>query len=159
MGTPKPAVITCVDANWARDVDDRKSTSAFVFLFWGCVVSWYCRKQSVVALSTAEAEYYAASEATKEAIWVSRMLAEIGIVTGCVPLLDDSQACIRMVERKTTSNKTKHVDIKAHFIRHHHAKGDIRMVNIPTDDQLADVLTKALPFAKFGGFRMPLLVA
>ena len=153
VGTPKPAVITCVDANWARDVDDRKSTSAFVFLFWGCVVSWYCRKQSVVALSTAEAEYYAASEATKEAIWVSRMLAEIGIVTGCVPLLDDSQACIRMVERKTTSNKTKHVDIKAHFIRHHHAKGDIRMVNIPTDDQLADVLTKALPFAKFGGFR------
>ena len=153
VGTPKPAVLSCVDANWARDVDDRKSTSAFVFLFWGCVVSWYCRKQSVVALSTAEAEYYAASEATKEAIWVSRLLKEIGTLTGCIPLLDDSQACIKMVERKTTSNKTKHVDIKAHFIRHHFAKGDIRMVNVPTGDQLADIMTKGLPLVKFKVFR------
>ena len=112
------------DADWAGSLDDRKSTSGYVFGVGGTAVSWRSHKQTCVALSTAEAEYVSLSAAAQEAVWLQRLTAEItGSDERPVTIYEDNQAAICMAINPVFHERTKHIEIKFHFVREQVAKG------------------------------------
>ena len=142
------------DADWAGDADDRKSTSGYMFLIAGGPVSWKSRKQSTVALSTAEAEYVALSTAVQECMWMQRLLSELGNPPdGPTTILEDNQSSIAMAKNPQFHGRAKHIDIKHHFIRDQVSIGSIELQYCPTNEMLADVLTKGLAHEKFSILR------
>ena len=96
---------------WARDMDRRRSTSGYVFILFGGVVSWMSKKQYVVALSTIEAEYMAATHASKEAIWFQRLCSSVGLVQGAIRINYDSHSAIFLAKNPAYHSKTKHIDV------------------------------------------------
>ena len=105
------------DADWAGDVNDRKSTSGYLFMLGGAAVSWKSRKQTCVALSTAEAEYLALAVATQKAVWMRHLLSDIH--SGCADptvIHEDNQSAICIGQNPQYHSRTKHIDIKYHFV-------------------------------------------
>lgn len=145
QASDKPICYT--DADWARDPSDRKSMSGYVFLLAGAAVIWKVKRQTIVALSTAEAEYIAASYATREAIWFRSFFAEIGRSFKSDPLkiLVDNQAAIKMAANPVYLSKTKHIDIAVHHIRDEFKAGRVAFSYVPGTDNVADIFTKPLP--------------
>lgn len=142
------------DANWAEDRLDRKSNSGYVFMFNGGVVSWMCRKQGCVALSSTEAEFIALSEACQEAIWLRKVLTDLNFKIDSPTLIfEDNQSCLKLIVGEKLSKRTKHVDTKKHFVRDHVDGGDIRCEYCSTDDMIADLFTKPLAEARFKKLR------
>jgi hypothetical protein len=116
-------------------------------------VSWNSRKQELVTLSTAEAEYVAATHAAKEGIWLCRLIAELSFPSSSATTLHcDNQAACKLATTDNYHARTKHIDIRYHFIRQTVADNTFLIVYCPTDDMLADILTKALPSWKVKGF-------
>ena len=115
------------DADWAGDVDDRRSTSGCVILLNGCAVIWLSKKQATVALSTAEAEYMAMSAALKEVKWLVQLLEEMGCtVEKPVPIYSDNQAAISISSASAVpQSRTKHIDLRHHYVRESVRNGDI----------------------------------
>ena len=106
------------DADWAGDVEDRKSTSGYFFHLSGGAVSWSSRKQSCVALSTAEAEYMALASATQEAVWLHRLAADMLVdFKGPLVIYEDNQSAIAMSKNPQFHGRAKHIDIKFHYVR------------------------------------------
>ena len=134
------------DADWAGDVDDRHSTSENVFLLAKGAVSWLSKKQATVALSTAEAEYVALSAATQEAIWLRRLLTDVGeSLEGPIVINEDNQGAITMAKNPVGHARTKHIDIRYHFVREGVQNGAIILKYVATGEMIADILTKPLP--------------
>ncbi|KFD63196.1 hypothetical protein M514_08359 [Trichuris suis] len=134
-----------VDADWARDKTDRKSTTGFVFKLGNSVIAWSSRKQSVVALSSAEAEYVAASNACRGLLWLRLLLNDLGIlISGPVLVFEDNQACIKMVDSDRLGARTKHIDVCHHHLRYLRAQKIIMLYYCPSSKMLADILTKPL---------------
>ena len=134
-----------VDADWASDVNDRKSMSGFVFMLGGAAVSWSSKKQTSVALSSTEAEYIAAAHATKEVIWLRRLLTDLGLdLNSPTTLHIDNQSAIAIARNPEFHDRTKHIEIRHHFLRQKVEGEEIHLSYIPTEDQTADVLTKGL---------------
>jgi hypothetical protein len=136
----KPEVYT--DSSWANDLETRRSTSGMVVKLNGNVVSWLSRKQKTVALSSTEAEYMAASEATSEALWLRAWIKEVFQVDAPVLLYCDNQSALALAKNDTFHQRTKHIDIRYHFIRERVQWGHVIMQFVPTEDQEADILTK-----------------
>ena len=138
------------DADWAGDVNDRKSTSGYLFMMNGAAVSWRSRKQACVALSTAEAEYIALAITTQEATWMRKLLEDLHIqqVEPTV-IYEDNQSAICIAQNPQYHSKTKHIDIKYHFVREKVLDNTIELKYCPTNDMLADILTKGLTYDKF----------
>ena len=114
--TPE-AIIGYSDADWAGDVKDRHSTSGNVFLLGGGAITWSSRKQSSVALSTLEAEHMALSIATQEAIWLRQLQEELGVTeSGPTLIYEDNQGAISMAKNPVFHKRTKHVQIRYHFV-------------------------------------------
>jgi hypothetical protein len=133
------------DADWAGDLDERKSTTGYAFYVGDGCVSWNSKRQPTVALSTAEAEYMAATQATKEALWLKQLLNELGFTQSqAIRIHSDNQGCIALTKNPAYHSRTKHIDIRHHFIRDSVEAGDIELQYCATDDMVADVLTKAL---------------
>jgi len=132
------------DADYAAD-GDRKSISGYVFILAGSPISWQAKKQTTVAQSTVESEYAAMALAAKEMIWLQYLLRDLGMskYTPTV-LLCDNQGAISLAKNPTHHAKTKHVDVQLHFIRDHVEKGTIEVEYCPTENMLADLMTKAL---------------
>jgi len=105
-----------VDADLAGDVDSRKSTTGYVYTLGGTVVSWSSTLQKIVALSTTEAEYVAVSESAKEIVWLQSFLKELGKMNGKGTLYSDSQSAIFLAKNPAFHYRTKHIQIKYHFI-------------------------------------------
>lgn len=147
-------LIGFADADWASDGTDRKSVSGFVFKVFGCPVSWGSKKQNVVATSSSEAEYIALSNAVSEGIWIRGILIDLQILSESKPIViyEDNRGCIG-IAKNSDSKRSKHIDVKYHFIRDYISKGIIKVEEIPTDLQVADMFTKALPTCKFTKFR------
>ena len=142
------------DADWAGSVVDRKSTSGCCFNLGSASISWMSRKQKSVALSTAEAEYIAASMACCEAVWLRKLFSELfQHVLDTTVILCDNQSGIRMTENPVFHDRSKHIDIRYHFIRDMVQRGAVRLDHIGTDEQVADILTKPLGKVKFLTFR------
>jgi len=132
-----------VDAAYANE-EGYFSRSGYVFLLGGSLITWYSHKQSVHAQSAAEAEYYAAVSAGNEAVWLKKLLLDLGIKQDTVILYEDNQACIALTKNPQDHKRTKHIQVKFHVIREYVAKGWIKLVYCPTKDQLADIFTKAV---------------
>lgn len=140
------------DSDWGSDLDDRRSIGGYLFLIAGGVVSWQSKKQPTVALSTTEAEYMAATQACKEALWWRSLLHEISLgfqVDKPTTIHSDNQSCIALSINSEFHARTKHIDIQHHFIREKVSDRSIVLKYVSTDDMVADILTKGLPKAKF----------
>ena len=106
------------DADWARSVSDKKSTSGGCFCLGSTMISWFIRKQSSVALSTVEAEYIAACSASCEAIWLRKLLSGLfNLELETTVILCDNQSCIKMTENPVFHDRSKHIEIKYFYIR------------------------------------------
>ena len=133
------------DADWGSDRYDRKSITGWVAMLGGDPVSWASKKQKVVAQSTCEAELYAEAAAINEAKWLAGLMQELGLSTTDVPLIyGDSQSAQALTRNDIKSERTKHVDIKYHYVHDEVAHGRVQLKWIPTTEQVADILTKAL---------------
>jgi hypothetical protein len=131
------------DSDHAGDTDTSKSTSGVLFFLGKCLVSWQSVKQQVVALSSYEAEYIAASTASTLALWLARLLGDLlGRDT-------DSKSALALAKNPVFYERSKHIRIKYHFIRSCLDEGSIKAGYINTQDQLADLLTKSLGRVKF----------
>lgn len=137
------------DADWATDKDTRRSVTGYVFELGGAAITWNSKLQPTVALSTSEAEYMAACAATQEAIHLRRLLGDLGFPQeGPTVILEDNMGCICMSENPVMHRRTKHIDIKFHFIREAIERGDVILTFTSTSTQVADLLTKPLPKAR-----------
>jgi hypothetical protein len=113
--------------------------------FWGrSLVSCASKKQNLVALSTAEAEYIAAGHCCVQLLWMRQTLRDYGYKLSKVPLLCDNESAIRIAENPVEHSHTKHIDILHHFLRDHQQRGDIEIAYISTKEQLANIFTKSL---------------
>jgi transposase InsO family protein len=143
-------IIGYADADWANDIEDRKSITGYVFKVFGSTVSWTTRKQSTVSLSSTEAEYIALSHAVCEAIWIMNIMEDIGYQQDQpMKIYEDNQACIRIAEEPREHKRMKHLDVRYNFIREVIQGGRIQILYVPTNEQLADVMTKGLPSPQF----------
>lgn len=141
-----------VDADWGNNSIDRKSYTGYAFKFCGSVVSWQSCKQKTVALSSTEAEYMAISEAVKEAIYLKGLLYELMGTALCVNLFSDNQGAIKLSANDTYHKRSKHIDIRHHFVRQVIAEKQIVLKHLPTHEMPADILTKSLPAVKHNYF-------
>jgi hypothetical protein len=132
------------DADWAGCKIDRKSTSGTCQFLGRSLVSWASKKQNSVALSTAEAEYVAAGHCCVQLHWMRQTLRDYGYKLNKVPLLCDNESAIYMADNPVEHSRTKHIDIRYHFLRDHQQKGDIEIAYVNTHNQLADIFTKPL---------------
>ena len=139
------------DADWGGDLEDRKSTSGYLFQISGAAVSWRSKKQTCVALSTAEAEYVALAGAAQEAMWMRQLTAELEIdaPAEAITIFEDNQSAICMTKNPQFHGRSKHISIKYHFIRDHVNDGVVKLQYCPTGDMVADMLTKGLPKDQF----------
>ena len=133
------------DADFAGDADGRRSRTAFVFLLNGAAVSWKSQRQPTVALSTAEAEYMALTAATQEAVFLRQLLQEMGQPPASGTLIhEDNQSCIALCKNTMTTGRSKHIEVKMHFCREKQESGEIVVDYCPTEEMLADGLSKPL---------------
>nr|GEV11871.1 retrovirus-related Pol polyprotein from transposon TNT 1-94 [Tanacetum cinerariifolium] len=138
-----------VDSDYAGDLDGSKSTTGYVFTLSGGTISWVSKLQSVVAMSTTKAEYVAAAQASKEAVWLKMLLEELGYKQEKITLFCDNQSALYLERNPTFHSKTKHIQVQYHFVREKVKEGTVDMQKIHTDDNVADYLTKAINGDKF----------
>ncbi|KAJ0440609.1 putative RNA-directed DNA polymerase [Helianthus annuus] len=142
------------DSDWANCVEDRKSLSANLFSIGTGAVSWCSKKQEVVALSTTEAEYIAATAASCQATWLRKILIELGQEQKeATPIFCDNMSTVFLSKNQAYHGRSKHIDIKYHFIRNLVEGGQIELKSCYTEEQVADILTKPLCAEQFYYFR------
>ena len=142
-------LIGYVDADWSSDTDDRKSNTGYLFKYLGAPITWSSRKQTLVTLSSTEAEYVALSEAVKESLWIRRLLRDFNQdIDGPVIIYEDNQSCIKLLQDKKVHPRTKHISTKYHFVRDLYEKNDIAVTYCPSTQMTADLLTKPLGAVK-----------
>jgi hypothetical protein len=149
FGRTDKGFIGYVDSDYAVDLDRRRSLTGYVFTVGSCAVDWRAILQSVVALSTTEAEYMAISKACLELIWLKGLCAELCGVDSCINLYYYSQSAIYLTKDQMFHERTKHIDIKYHFIRNVIEEGMLKICKISTHDNPADTKTKSVHVAKF----------
>lgn len=137
------------DADWGNDPDTRRSITGYVFKQSGGAISWSCRKQATVALSTMEAEYMAVSAATQEALWWRGLREELHGASETVEIRCDNLSTVHLAKKEVGySPRSKHIDIRHHFVREKLEQNIIKLDHVRTEKQIADVLTKAIPIVK-----------
>lgn len=131
------------DANYAEDRSDRQSNSGYIIKLGGGIISWKCRKQTSVAMSTAESELYALAETAKEVLWILKLLQSLDLNFPAV-IKVDNQSTIRIAEDEKISDRTKHIATRYFFMRRHIKEGIFKIQYEPTETNIADLLTKPL---------------
>ncbi|KAL0379240.1 UNVERIFIED_CONTAM: Retrovirus-related Pol polyprotein from transposon RE1 [Sesamum radiatum] len=148
------------DSDWAGSADDMKSTSGYTFSLGSGIFSWASKKQATVAQSSAEAEYIAAVATSNQATWLRRILEDMGEKQEePTTIYCDNKSAIAITKNPIQHNRTKHIDIKYHALREATTRGDIELKYCSTEEQLADMFTKALPRNKFEELRMKIGVS
>ena len=140
------------DADWAGELEKRKSTTGVLFLFNGGPVSYGSRRQRATALSTRDAEFYAACEGAKESIWLKSLLLEIGFDVGRVSIRCDSKCALALINGEE-SKTAKYIDVRCFFTREQQELGNILVTHIRGKEQPADIFTKPLPQTTFKNYR------
>jgi len=153
-------LLGCSDSDWSSDKDDRKSTATYVFMIGNVAFSWSCKKESVVALSSCEAEYIAASMTTCQAQWINMLLLELQLVKDeKMKLRIDSKSAIDLAKHPVAHGRSKHIETKFHFLRDQVNNGKLEIKYCKTDEQIADLLTKPLKSSNFDYLKMKLGMA
>jgi transposase InsO family protein len=137
------------DADYAGDIDTRRSTTGYVFTLNGGAISWQSKRQPTVAASTTEAEYMAAAAAVKEGLWLRKLLSDFSINIQPINILADNQSAIKILRNPISSLRSKHIDVIHHFARERVMRNEVVFTYTPTNQMIADVLTKALAGDKF----------
>ena len=133
--------------------EDRKAISGYAFMINGGAVSWSAKRQEIISLSTTESEYIAATYAAKEALWLRTLISQVfGIHLDATTLFSDNQSAIALTKEHQYHARTKHIDIRFHFIRWVIEDGKIWLIYCPTEEMVADALTKVLPSTKVKHF-------
>lgn len=141
------------DSDYAGDPETRRSTSGYVFMLGSGAISWSSQLQKCVVTSSTEAEYVAGSQSVKEMVWLKKLMSDLHIKCETTTLHMDNQSAIRLVKNPEFHKRTKHIDVMYHFIREKFTGGFFELNYVPTDDQIADIFTKALSRVKFEKFR------
>jgi hypothetical protein len=130
--------------------EHRHAISGYAFLLDGGAISWASKKQEIIALSTTEAEYIAATHAAKEAIWLQKLIKELFplSLSHGTPLHCDNQSAMTLATTDNYHARTKHIDVRYHFIRNLITTGALHLIYCPTDNMLVDILTKPIPIWK-----------
>ncbi|XP_074301279.1 uncharacterized protein LOC141632652 [Silene latifolia] len=144
------------DADYAGCSVERKSTSGIATFVGPCLISWASMKQNMVALSTAESEYAAAAQCCSQILWVRQQLRNYGMIINCVPILCYNTSAISVSKNPVQHSKTKHIDIRHHFLRENVEKGNISLKFGKTEDQLSNIFTKPLAREQFEKIRLEL---
>ncbi|KAL5538478.1 hypothetical protein UlMin_035497 [Ulmus minor] len=138
-----------VDSDYAGHEDNRRSTTTYMFCINDYCISWKSQLQPIVALSTIEAEYIAVTEAIKEAIWLQGLLLELKVLKEKAVVYSNSQSAIHLCKNPMFHERTKHVDVRYHFIREKMTDGVIKVDQVSSENNPADMGTKALTVRKF----------
>jgi hypothetical protein len=147
LGRNDECVAYC-DADYASDLDHRRSHTGWCFIVYGSVVAWQSRCQPTVAVSTTEAEYQAAATSAREALWLRQLLPDFGIECTPMKILCDSQGALRSLRNPQVTQRTKHIDVIHHFVRERCQQGEVDLQFVPGKENVADILTKAMPGPK-----------
>lgn len=140
------------DANWAEDHEDRKSNSGYIFRLNGGAVSWACRKQACIALSSTEAEIVALAETCREAAWIRRLLKDFNELQKTPTIIyEDNQSCINRLKNGSCTTRTKHMDTKYFYTKDLKSSGEVDIVYCPSERNEADMLTKPIGAIKLKG--------
>ena len=147
------------DADYASKATDRWSVSGGVIMCGGASVCWFSRTQECVTLSTSEAEYVALGDAVKKLLFFRQIWRFMlpSKVMPCFPVFEDNQGAVQLAENPITNSNSKHIDVRHHFLRELVRQRDIKVVQVPSKFQHADILTKALAFDLFAFHRKFLL--
>ncbi|KAG8491200.1 hypothetical protein CXB51_014356 [Gossypium anomalum] len=148
FGRTEDGVIGYVDADFAGDLDRRRSLTGYVFTIRGCAINWKATLQTTVALFTTEAEYMAIAEACKKVIWLKGLFSELNEELQIGTVFCDSQSAIFLTKDQMFHERTKHIDVRYHFVRDIIAHGDIVVSKISTHENPTDMMTKSLPITK-----------
>ena len=137
------------NADWEGSPSERNSTSGGIFSIGSTAISWYNRKQRLVALNLAEAEYMSTSQAAYEASWMRKILVCLfGQQMDLIVIYCANQSCIKLSENPFFHDRSKHIQIRYHFIRDHVHRGIVKLEYVSTDEQVVNILTKSLPRGK-----------
>uniref|UniRef100_A0AAV1UQ06 Integrase catalytic domain-containing protein n=1 Tax=Peronospora matthiolae TaxID=2874970 RepID=A0AAV1UQ06_9STRA len=160
IGAGNGKLLDYSDADWAGDIDTRRSTSGYVFVLINGCISWRSKKQRSVALSSTEAEYMALSEATQEVTWLKTFMRELGEEAGddALTIYEDNQGAIALAKNPEFHKRTKHIDIRYHFVREKVEKNQVVLQYCPTQDMLFDIMTKAIAAPQFTVLRTKLVI-
>lgn len=133
------------DADWGSCLDDRHSYTGYAFILAGAAISWEAKKQRTVALSTMQSKYMSHTEAAKEAIYIRRFMEEVGFqLKGPTTIYCDNQAADKLARNPVFNSRSKHIDIRYHFIRSALKEGHVDIKYIASEENSADVLTKGV---------------
>jgi hypothetical protein len=144
------------DSNYAGCKVDRKSTTRTCKFLGRSLVSWGSKKQNSISLSTAEVEYVAAGACCAQLLWMKQTLSYYSCEFSKIPLLCDNESAIKLGNNPVQHSRTKHIDIRHHFLRDHEAKGDIALRHVSTERQPVDIFTKPLDEQRFCALRSEL---
>lgn len=149
-----PEIVAYSDADWANDQCTRRSVTGTVFVKNGGAISWFSKRQRTVALSSVEAEYIALAFTCQEGIWIKRLVAEIEshANTRTLKIFCDSRGALSLAKNAITSQRSKHIDVRWHFIRDHVENGNVEVKHLNTEEMTADILTKPLGKPKINFF-------
>ncbi|KAJ9548783.1 hypothetical protein OSB04_021326 [Centaurea solstitialis] len=142
-------LVAYTDSDYGGANLDRKSTSGGCQFLGGRLVSWQCKKQTTVSQSTTEAEYIAASQCCSQVLWIQNQMQDYGLSFLQTPIYIDNNSAISIVNNPVKHSKTKHIEIKYHFIRDCNEKKLIQVLKVHTDDQYADLFTKAFDVGRY----------
>ncbi|WRX26838.1 Reverse transcriptase [Theobroma cacao] len=137
------------EADFASSKTDRKSTSGTCQFLGNMLVSWSSKKQNLVALSTAKAEYVSLGNCYAQILWIKQQLKDYGMSMNNIPIYCDNKSVINISKNPVQHSRTKHIEIRHHFVRDHVVKGDIKIEFVNTLHQLADIFTKPLNENRF----------
>jgi hypothetical protein len=145
------------DSDYAGDVDDRKSTSGYVFKLGSGAISWSSKKQPIVTLSTTEAEFVAAASCACQGVWLRRILQQLGQDQHKATLIFcDNSSSIKLSKNPILHGRCKHIDVRYHFLRDLTKEGVVELAHCSTNDQIADIMTKPLKLESFVKMRTEL---
>jgi len=148
----KSELVGFSDADFAKDT--RRSTTGYAFFLSNGIVTWSSQRQRLVTLSTTESEYVAAAAAAKEAMWLRKLINDIENTNSAAVVLNvDNQSAIKLAKNPEFHKRSKHIDIRYHYLRERVADGDIDIKYTPTEVQIADIFTKPLPRDRFVALR------
>ncbi|GJZ96832.1 hypothetical protein Tco_0669166 [Tanacetum coccineum] len=148
--------IIYADSDYARDYVDRKSTSGVCTFMSCCLTSWFSKKQPALAISTTEAEYVSTGKACQQDLWMKQALVDYDIKLDDIPVLCDNKRAIDLGKNPVLLSRTKHIEIRHHFLRDNVQKGNITIEKVASKDNIADILTKPLKREPFNLLRLGL---
>ncbi|GJS44521.1 hypothetical protein Tco_0569564 [Tanacetum coccineum] len=148
--------IVYADSDHAGDYVDRKSTSGVCTFMGCCLTSWFAKKQTALAISTTEAEYVFAGKACQQALWMKQALIDYDIRLDDVPIMCDNKGAIDLSKNPVQHSRTKHIEIRHHFLRDNVQKGNISIEKVASEDNIADIFTNPLKREVFNYLKLGL---